>query len=53
MQRRSARRQCQRLAASRGGLELLDDELIDPVIVSLSMESWRRTEQWVKVYCEY
>jgi hypothetical protein len=25
---------------SRGGLELLDDDLIDPAFVSLSMESW-------------
>jgi hypothetical protein len=31
-------------STSRGGLELLDDDLIDPAFVSLSMESWRRTE---------
>jgi hypothetical protein len=37
----------------RGGLELLDDNLIDSAIVSWSMESWRRTEQWIKVCCEY
>lgn len=31
-------------STSRGGLELLDDYLIDLAFVSLSMESWRRTE---------
>jgi hypothetical protein len=36
-----------------GGLELLDDDLIDPAFVSLSMESWRWTENWIKVYSEY
>jgi hypothetical protein len=40
-------------ATSRGGLELLDDNLIDPAVVARSMESWRRTEQWIKVRCEY
>jgi hypothetical protein len=30
--------------SSRGGLKLLDDELIDPTFVSLSMESWHCTE---------
>jgi hypothetical protein len=34
-------------------LELLDDDLIDPAFVSLSMESWCRMENWIKVYCEY
>jgi hypothetical protein len=34
---------------SRGGLELLDDNLIDPTVVAHKMESWRRTEQWIKV----
>jgi hypothetical protein len=32
-------------SSSRGGLELLDDNLIDPAIVARSMESWRHTEQ--------
>jgi hypothetical protein len=31
-------------SSSRGGLELLDDDLIDPAFVSLSMESWHETE---------
>jgi hypothetical protein len=38
---------------SPGGLELLDDDLIDPTFVSLSMKSWHRTGNWIKVCCEY
>jgi hypothetical protein len=38
-------------STSRGGLELLDDNLIDPSVVARSMESMRRTEQWIKVRC--
>jgi hypothetical protein len=30
--------------SSRGGLELLDDNLIDPAVAALKMESWRRNE---------
>jgi hypothetical protein len=37
-------------AASRGGLELLADDLINPVTVARSLESMRRTEQWMKVH---
>jgi hypothetical protein len=40
-------------STSRGGLELLDNNLVDPVVVTRNMESWRRTEQWIKVSCEY
>jgi hypothetical protein len=40
-------------SSSRGGLELLNDNLIDLAIVARSMESWRRTEQWIKVHCKY
>jgi hypothetical protein len=40
-------------SSSRGHLELLDDNLIDPAVVDQSMESWHRTEQWIKVRCEY
>lgn len=29
---------------SRGGLKLLDDEVIDPFVVSPNMESWHRME---------
>jgi hypothetical protein len=34
---------------SRGGLELLADDLIDPVMVARNLESMRRAEQWMKV----
>jgi hypothetical protein len=40
-------------STSRGGLELLDDNLIDPAVVAQSMDSWHRTEQWIKVRYEY
>jgi hypothetical protein len=40
-------------SSSRGGLELLDDNFIDPTVVARRMESWRHTEQWIKVCCEY
>jgi hypothetical protein len=40
-------------SSSRGGLELLEDDLVDPAVVSLSIESWRCTQQWVKVRYEY
>jgi uncharacterized membrane protein len=34
---------------SRGGLELLADDLISPAAVARNMESMRRAEQWMKV----
>jgi hypothetical protein len=34
---------------SRGGLELLADDLISPASVAHNMESMRRAEQWMKV----
>jgi hypothetical protein len=34
---------------SRGGLELLADELIDPAMVARNLELMRRAEQWMKV----
>jgi hypothetical protein len=34
---------------SRGGLELLSDDLIDPATVARNLESMHRTEQWMKV----
>jgi hypothetical protein len=40
-------------STSCGGLELLDDNLIDPAIITQSMESWRHTKRWIKVRCEY
>jgi hypothetical protein len=36
-------------AASRGGLELLADDLINPATVARNLESMRWTEQWMKV----
>jgi hypothetical protein len=32
---------------------LLDNDLIDLAFVSLSMESWHRIENWIKVCCDY
>jgi hypothetical protein len=40
-------------STSRGGLELLDDNLVDPVVIARNMESMRHAEQWIKVRCEY
>jgi hypothetical protein len=37
----------------RGGLELLDDNLVDPTVVARNMESMRHAEQWIKVCCGY
>jgi hypothetical protein len=34
---------------SRGRLELLADDLIDPTTVARNLESMRRAEQWMKV----
>jgi hypothetical protein len=34
---------------SRGGVELLSDDLIDPATVARNLESMRQTEQWMKV----
>jgi hypothetical protein len=34
---------------SRGGLELLADDLIDPVMVARNLESMHRAEQWMKI----
>jgi hypothetical protein len=36
-------------AASRGGLELLANDLINPTTVARNLESMRRVEQWMKV----
>jgi uncharacterized membrane protein len=37
-------------ATSRGGLELLSDDLIDSATVARNLESMRRAEQWMKVH---
>jgi hypothetical protein len=36
-------------ATSRGRLELLADDLINPAMVDRNLESMRRVEQWMKV----
>jgi hypothetical protein len=38
------------VATSRGGLELLTDDLVDPVTVARNLEAMRRAEQWMKVH---
>jgi hypothetical protein len=36
-------------ASSRGGVELLADDLVDPAMVARHLEAVRRAEQWMKV----
>jgi hypothetical protein len=36
-------------ASSRGGIELLADDLVDPVTVARHLEVVRQAEQWMKV----
>jgi hypothetical protein len=36
-------------STSRGGLELLSDDLIEPAMVARNLETMRRAEQWMKV----
>jgi hypothetical protein len=36
-------------ASSRGGLDLLADDLVDPAIVARNLEAMRGEEQWMKV----
>jgi hypothetical protein len=35
--------------SSRGGIELLADDLIEPATVAKHLEAIRRAEQWMKV----
>jgi hypothetical protein len=37
-------------ATSRGGLELLADDLVDPTTIACNLEAMRRAEQWMKVH---
>jgi hypothetical protein len=37
------------VATSRGGIELLADDLVDPTTVAHNLESLRRVEQWMIV----
>jgi hypothetical protein len=39
--------------SSRGGIELLADDLVDPVAVACHLEVMRQAEQWMKVSCWY
>jgi uncharacterized membrane protein len=36
-------------ASSRGGIELLADDLVDPATVAKRLEAIRQAEQWMKV----
>jgi hypothetical protein len=38
---------------SRGGIEFLADDLVDPATVARHLEAMRRAEQWMKVSCLY
>jgi hypothetical protein len=38
---------------SRGGIELLADDLVDPTVVARNLEAMRRAEQWMKVNYQY
>jgi hypothetical protein len=35
--------------SSRGGIELLADDLVDPAMVAQHLEAVRQAEQWMKV----
>jgi hypothetical protein len=35
--------------SSRGGIELLEDDLVDPTTVARHLEAMRQAEQWMKV----
>jgi hypothetical protein len=39
--------------SSRGGIELLADDLVDPTAVVRHLEAMRQAEQWMKVSCRY
>jgi hypothetical protein len=39
--------------SSRGGIELLSDDLIDPAAVARHLEAMRQAEQLMKVSCRY
>jgi hypothetical protein len=39
--------------SSRGGIELLEDDLVDPAVVARHLEVMRQAEQWMKVSCWY
>jgi hypothetical protein len=37
--------------SSRGGVELLADDLVDPAAIARHLEAMRQAEQWMKVSC--
>jgi hypothetical protein len=37
--------------SSRGGIELLANDLVDPAAVALHLEVLRQAEQWMKLNC--
>jgi hypothetical protein len=39
--------------SSRGGIELLADDLVDPAALARHLEAMRQAEQWMKVSCRY
>jgi hypothetical protein len=39
--------------SSRGGIELLADDLVDPAAVARHLEAMCQAEQWMKVSCQY
>jgi hypothetical protein len=39
--------------AIRGEIELLADDLVDPVVIACNLEAMRRVEQWMKVNYQY
>jgi hypothetical protein len=39
--------------SSRGGIEQLADDLVDPAVVARHLEVMRQAEQWTKVSCRY
>jgi hypothetical protein len=39
--------------SSRGGIELLADDLVDPATVARHLEAMRQAEQWMEVSCRY
>jgi hypothetical protein len=39
--------------STRGGIELLADDLVDPAAVARNLAAMQRAEQWMKVNCQY
>jgi hypothetical protein len=39
--------------SSRGRIELLADDLVDPAVVARHLEAMHQAEQWMKVSCRY